>query len=80
MECPARFYNVSQSHLSIVRLTGACRYDGMIYYYEPQTDTLVREDVQRRERRAAAVARQQAAHSAREAQLSFFDAATKGNA
>jgi len=41
MEHLLRIKNVSQSQLSIARLTGGCIINGKEYIYNPQTDSLI---------------------------------------
>lgn len=52
---PQHIAAASFSIFSLARIYGSCRIDGMVYIYEPETDTLHREDVwkemKRQERR-----------------------------
>lgn len=71
MNSPERYYNVSQTQLSVARHFGGCKVNGQHYAYDPTTDTLTRYDVLKREakERTAAVrakrkADRDAAHAA----------------
>ena len=45
MNAPERFYNVSQSQLSIARHYGGITFNGAEYIYDAASDTLTRMDV-----------------------------------
>jgi outer membrane protein W len=45
MKRPERFYNVSQTQLSIARHYGGIKYNGADYHYDAESDTLTRMDV-----------------------------------
>jgi hypothetical protein len=45
MNRPERFYNVSQTQLSIARHYGGIKYNGADYHYDAESDTLTRMDV-----------------------------------
>ena len=45
MNAPERFYNVSQSQLSIARHYGGITFNGAHYHYDAASDTLTRADV-----------------------------------
>lgn len=47
MTAPDTIYNVSQSHLSVARHYGRCKFNNRTYLYCPVTDTLTRDDVLR---------------------------------
>jgi len=49
---PERYYHVSQTQLSVARYYGGCTVNGTHYVYDPTTDTLIREDVLKREQAA----------------------------
>lgn len=53
MNTPDRFYRVSHSQLSIARHYGGVKVNGVYYVFDPTTDTLIREDVLKREQAAA---------------------------
>lgn len=44
MKRPEKYYNVSNSQLSIARHYGGINIEGTYYAYDPQTDTLTRAD------------------------------------
>ena len=48
-DTPERFYNVSGTQLSIARYYGGIKFNGVYYIYDPETDTLTREDTPKRE-------------------------------
>lgn len=52
MTHPERYYNVSKTQMSIARHYGGMKVNGRAYTYDPTTDTLVRDDVVRREAKA----------------------------
>ena len=45
MNRPERFYNVSQTQLSIARHYGGIKFNGADYNYDAESDTLTRMDV-----------------------------------
>jgi outer membrane protein W len=45
MNRPERFYNVSQTQLSIARHYGGITFNGADYHYDAESDTLTRMDV-----------------------------------
>jgi hypothetical protein len=45
MNRPERFYNVSQTQLSIARHYGGIKFNGADYHYDAESDTLTRMDV-----------------------------------
>lgn len=45
MNKPERIYNVSQTQLSVARHYGGCKFDGVDYHYDAESDTLTRMDV-----------------------------------
>lgn len=49
MNTVERYYNVSQTQLSIARFYGGAKVQGSNYVYDPTTDTLIRDDVFKRE-------------------------------
>lgn len=49
---PERFYRVSCGQFSIVRHYGKIKYNGATYVWEPEKDSIVREDVLEREKKA----------------------------
>lgn len=53
MNHPERYYNVSQSQMSIARHFGGMKVNGKRYIYDPTTDALIRDDVAKREAKAA---------------------------
>jgi len=53
MDTPERYYRVSETQLSIARHYGGIRFNETYYVYDPTTDTLISEDVVKRERKAA---------------------------
>ena len=58
-----RFYNVSQSQLSIARYYGGLTFNGAHYYYDAASDTLTRADVwaaQEADRKATVAAEKRA--------------------
>jgi hypothetical protein len=52
MTAPDRYHNVSQSQMSVARYYGGMTVNGQYYAYDPTTDTLVRQDVVKREAKA----------------------------
>jgi len=52
MTHPDRYYNVSQTQMSIARHYGGMKVNGQAYIYDPTTDTLVRQDVVKSEAKA----------------------------
>jgi len=52
MTHPDRYYNVSQTQMSIARHYGGMIVNGASYLYDPTTDTLVRQDVVKSEAKA----------------------------
>lgn len=48
---PERMYHISHTQLSVARHYGGCNFNGKYYVYEPDTDSLVREDVLKAERK-----------------------------
>ena len=51
---PERIRNVSRSQFSIARHYGGIKLNGASYVYDPETDTLIREDVLKAARKPAA--------------------------
>jgi hypothetical protein len=49
-EHPEKIYNVSMGQLIIARYYGGINYNGRAYIYNPEDDTLTREDVLKRRR------------------------------
>lgn len=45
MNTHERFYQVSQSQLSIARYYGGIQFNGVYHVYDPRTDTLTRDDI-----------------------------------
>jgi hypothetical protein len=45
MNRPERFYNVSQTQLSIARHYGGIKFNGADYHYDEESDTLTRMDI-----------------------------------
>jgi hypothetical protein len=45
MNRPERIYNVSKTQLSIARFYGGCKFQGVEYHYDAESDTLTRMDV-----------------------------------
>lgn len=45
---PEKFYHVSQTQLSIARHYGGCVYNGDYYLYNPNDDTLTRQEIKPR--------------------------------
>jgi hypothetical protein len=54
---PERIAGVSSTVFSTARLFGGCTVNGRSYTYDPDTDTLVRDDVLKAEERAAILRR-----------------------
>lgn len=52
MTHPERYYHVSQTQMSIARHFGGMTVNGRKYVYDPTTDTLVRDDIVKREAKA----------------------------
>lgn len=52
MSAPERIYHVSQTQFSIARHYGAIDFNGHRYFYEPTTDTLIRDDIFKAEAKA----------------------------
>ena len=44
-EAPERILGVSVSQFSVARYYGGCRYAGQEYYYDVDTDSLIRMDI-----------------------------------
>lgn len=53
MNHPERYYHVSQTQLSTARHFGCAKINGAFYVYDPKKDELIRDDVLRREAKAA---------------------------
>lgn len=67
MGTPERFYHVSCTQLSVARLFGGCKFNGVHYVYDPTDDTLTREDVFKKEQTAKRQAEMEARKGARQA-------------
>lgn len=50
---PKKMYHVSETQLSIARYYGGCIFNGKQYIYNPDDDTLTREDVFKKENKIA---------------------------
>ncbi len=46
---PERFYRVTKTQLSIARFSGECIYNGRHYVYVAENDTLIRNDIFKRD-------------------------------
>ena len=46
---PERICHVSHTQLSLARHYGSINYNGKLYWYVPETDELIRDDVRKRE-------------------------------
>jgi len=75
---PWLYRNVSQTQLSIARFSGGCRVNGRMYYYNPLTDELVRDDVLKWLGQQERAAKKAAKEQAKQATSDLFSAATAG--
>lgn len=76
VNAPERYLNVSQTQLSIARYYGGAKVFGHNYTYDPTNDSLIRDDVLRREQKAkrdAEKAARQAAKAKRDAEQKTLD-------
>ena len=49
---PERYFNVTESQLSISRFYGGCKFGGHSYIYDPDKDELIRDDIHKKEQNA----------------------------
>jgi hypothetical protein len=49
---PEKFYRITETQLSISRYSGGCIYNGKYYVYNPIDDTLIREDIFKKEQKS----------------------------
>lgn len=74
-DTPERFFHVSSTQLSIARHCGSITYNGRLYWYMPETDELIRDDVRKRdekEKNQMAKSERERWTKARENQMPLF--------